>query len=1362
MLATLLTLGAAHQRSVSAVAIADPSTAVNSSAEIRSAPLPPSIQNNDLRFKHISAEQGLSQSVVPCLLQDSFGFMWICTQDGLNRYDGYEFQTYKHDPVEANSIGDNLLQALSVGKNGALWIGTNLGGLDRYDLITGQFQHYRNDPNDPNSLSNDDVSALYEDAAGTLWIGTTGGGLNRLDAGAPKFRRYLNDPNDPHSLSNNGISAIAVGQDGVSWIGTFSAGLNKFDSGTGQFTRYQNDPANPFSLSNDVINSVYVDRNGSVWVATNAGLDRLDPQNGRFAHFKNDPADPFSLCSNVVLSIYQDNAGTIWVGTSGCLARWDATRQRFNHYENDPDDPFSLNNNQIQAIYQSQSGVLWFGTFGGGLNVIDPTSARFSVFQNNPRNTQSISSNLIWSFAQDAQENIWIGTAIGLEKYDNRTGQFQHYQNDPAQADSIRAGYVMSIYPDRDGSLWLGLWDGGLGGGLDRFDPATGKFTHYPTPGIFFVTRDRAGVLWIGTNVGGVGQLTSGATQFTYHQNNPQDPASLSDNGVTHIYEDREGQFWIGTFAGGLNRFDPATGRFTRYQNNPKDSHSLGSNTVLDIHQDRRGVVWIATSDGLNRFEAATGTFTSYTEKDGLPNDVIYAIAEDAQGRLWLSTNRGLARFDPPTSTFKNYDAGDGLPGNEFNQGASLRDKNGTLYFGGINGFVAFNPIELRDNAYTPPIMLTALTQNGEPVKIDRTIPGLQEITFQWPNNRFEFTFAALSFTQPEKNQYAYRLDGFDTDWNFLGTQHFGRYTNIPGGTYRLNLKATNNDGLWSEKNSAVVITIVPPFWETWWFRILTVGLIVAVMLGAFRLRVRVIEAQRRQLALQVEQKTRELSETLIELKRSKEAAEAANRAKSVFLANMSHELRTPLNAILGFAQLTSRDANLTAVQRENIAIINHSGEHLLGLINEVLQLSKIEAGRITLDEDSFDLYHMLAGLEEMFQLRAAEKGLTLAFERAPDVPRFVWLDQGKLRQVLMNLLSNAVKFTQAGSITVRVSAPGSQSIDRFMLYFEVEDTGLGIDPHELQVIFEPFEQAALGRKQQEGTGLGLAISQQFVGMMGGELSAISPAPVAKPLGGPGSLFKFEVVATKTQAAQLLPERCVRRVIGLEPNQAVYRLLIAEDNWANRRLLVQYLSPLGFEVKEAANGQEALTIWEHWLPHLIFMDMRMPIVDGYEATRRIRSTVKGQATVIVALTASVLDEERDIILSEGCNAFIRKPFREEELFDVIAQYLGVRFVYQTETVSPEPRSDLAGSRKRSTESWAARLAAVSPELIDYLQRATLEADLKSIADAIERIRARDAGLAEALADMSKNFDHDAILQLIQSRDSGQQENRHER
>jgi signal transduction histidine kinase/ligand-binding sensor domain-containing protein len=866
-----------------------------------SAPLTPP-PGQDLRFEHLTSEQGLSSNRVNCVFRDSRGFMWFGTFDGLNRYDGYEFKVFRHDPSDEHSLSANLVVALYQDRDGFLWVGTSGGGLNRYDPLTEQFTHFRHDPADPNSLSSDNVFALMEDQHGYLWIGTNGGGLNRYvpvtqDGPDARFVRYQYDPDDPHSLSHNSVEYLLEDAQGTLWVGTKGGGLNRLDrdqeDGQGaSFTHYRHDPEDPHSLGQDNVTVIYEDAEGSLWIGTRGGgLDKFEPETGRFSHYRHDPENPQSLGRNWVTDVYQDREGTLWVSTGGAgLNRFDGQTEdgqvgRFVRYEPDPNDPYSLSHNAIRRMYGDPSGLLWLATVGGGVNLLDLERKPFAHYRNIPGETNSLNSNDVTEIYEDRAGVLWIGTGSGgLNRLDRQTMKFSHYGYDPGVPHSISHNLVRAITEDEQGNLWLAT-----GEGLNRFDPQTEEFSvYYSDPddpagllsdSIWSVFADTDGVLWIGT-ANGLNRLVPRTGQFDAYSHNPGDSHSLTGNDVTVIHKDDEGLLWLGTLGDGLNRFDRETERFARYWHDPANPQSLSDNTVWAIYEDTDGVFWIGTSAGLDKLDVASGSFTHYGEEDGLPGGGVMSILEDdaspsrqAGSNLWLSTSHGLSRFDPRTETFRNYDVSDGLQGNDFVWGSALKSADGELFFGGTNGLTAFYPDQIQDSLHVSPVVLTDFQLANKPVEIgdgsvlQRAIPETEHLTLSHQDRVISFEFAALDYRTPAKNRYRYMLEGFDEGWTEVGAdRRFVTYTNLDPGEYTFRVLGSNSDGVWNEEGTSLGLTITPPWWGTIWFRGLVLVVAVAGVYGAYRWRVTSLEARSRELETQVAEQTSQLDDRVKEL----------------------------------------------------------------------------------------------------------------------------------------------------------------------------------------------------------------------------------------------------------------------------------------------------------------------------------------------------------------------------------------------------------------------------------------------------------------------------------------------------------------
>lgn len=813
-------------------------------------------------FEQISLDQGLSHGSVYSIVQDNRGFLWFGTQDGLDRYDGYEIQTFRHDPKDPNSLSNNNAGNLYVDRAGMLWIGTWGGGANRLDPNTGQVTRYLPEPDNPHSLSSNRVQTFFEDSAGRLWIGTAGGGLNKLDRETGHFTVYQHDPSDPTSLSNDRVWRIVEDQAGMLWVAT-TEGLNRFDPETGTFITYNRDPDDPTSVSDNEIRTVYVDRAGTLWVGTQVGLNRFDMASDSFKPYYHDPDDPTSLSDDIINAILEDGAGQLWIGTSrGGLNKFHPSSDTFTHYLSNPQKQHSLSYNDIRWIYEDASGVLWLATRGGGVNKFLPQLEKFTYFSQDPNNPNSLTNNDVRAIYKDKAGTIWIGTrGGGLNKFDSQ-GQLTVYQHDETDSDSLSSNDISEIEQTKDGLLWLGLSDGGL----TRFDPQAETFTNYrqdsddphslSNDDVSRIYEDPWGDLWIGTYGGGFNKFDRAREQFTRYEH--QETAnSLSNDDVNDFYRSDEQTLWVATYGGGLNKFDLVREQFTIYDYDPDDPTSISNNEVYSIQpDDETNRLWLATNGGLNRFNPQTETATQFfDEADGLASNVVYAVLQDQAGNLWLSTNRGISKRNRQTGIFINYSSHDGLENIGYHEGAYHRSQQGEMFFGGINGLLQFSPADLTENDHLPPIVITDLNLPNRETRSGRPLFDRQQVQLSYLDETFAFEFVALDYMNPAKNQYAYQLVGFDNDWVMADNRRFASYTNLDPGSYTFRVKGANNHGYWNEAGATLAITITPPWWQTWWAYALYILLAGGSILGYVRYRT---QAQAQMLAHRERELTQE------------------------------------------------------------------------------------------------------------------------------------------------------------------------------------------------------------------------------------------------------------------------------------------------------------------------------------------------------------------------------------------------------------------------------------------------------------------------------------------------------------------------
>ena len=856
-------------------------------------------QSGQLTFEHISLEQGLSQSTVLSIIQDKEGYLWLGTQEGLNKYDGYSFTVYKNDPKDPNSLSDNWITVLFVDKDGTLWIGTNAGGLNKLDREHNRFVHYRHEENNPYSLSDDRILSIFEDGSGTLWVGTDGGGLNRFDMKNDQFENYQFEADNINYENKNNITAILEDYNGYLWWGTDGGGLYRMNWKTGAYQVFKSNPDDSTSLSNDRVLCLSQDGKGYLWIGTNGGgLNKFDPRTRQFKQYRMDLENPNSLSDDHVYTIVEDSNGRLWIGTDGGLNQYLPDQDQFLVIRNDLTEPTSLSNDMIRAIYEDRGGILWVGTYSGALNKFDSKKAAFKNYSLNPANPNSLSDKNVWSIFEDNSGKLWIGTNDGLNMLNRRTGKFSHFKNNPGDPNSVSSNIIRVVYQDRLGTIWVGT----DGGGLNRYDITLNQFENFVNVpnnpksisdnNIRCIYEDGEGELWIGT-INGLNRFDRQARTFIRYQNNPDSPASLPGNHIRFVYEDSRGALWIGTF-GGLSLYVRNKDEFISFKHNPSNPLSLSNDRVLCALEDRSHRFWVGTyGGGLDMLDRQEFIFEHFTVEDGLPNDAIYGVLEDSDGNLWISTNKGLSKFNPDTKVFKNYDVNDGLQSNEFNGNAFHKAKNGEMFFGGINGFTAFFPEKVQDNNHVPPVVLTAFKKYDKDVKLEEDLSIIRQLNLSYKDDFFSFEFAALDFTNPEKNQYAYKLEGFDKDWIYSENRRYANYTNLGGGTYVFRVKGSNNNGVWNENGTSLTIVITPPFWQTWWFRISIVFYLVMLVYVIIKVRMRSINAQKRKLELEVAQRTRELNQSNYELLRAKKDTDDIlnNVEEGIFLVNQNFEL---------------------------------------------------------------------------------------------------------------------------------------------------------------------------------------------------------------------------------------------------------------------------------------------------------------------------------------------------------------------------------------------------------------------------------------------------------------------------------------
>jgi len=1104
-----------------------------------------------LHFQHLGIEEGLPQESVITILQDRTGFMWLGTQAGLARFDGYRHRVFRNDPADANSLPDNYVQASYEDGEGRLWFGTR-GGLVRFDAARNRFVRHAFTEGARQAGHNGAVNAIIGDGKAGLWVATVDG-LVHFDIASGRARIFQHDAREPGSLRDDRVTALALDGRGGLWIGT-GIGLDHLAAGATRFEHYAIGEAQAGSAEDTRLNTVLALSMGpreTLWIGTAAGLDAWHLGEGApQRHHFNASEGVGDVRIN---QLYHDPGANLWVGTDLEGLKWrNPASGRFVDYANQPLDRHTLSDNQVRAVWVDRTGTLWVGTMSGGANRADLASGGFERFDLSPGRLAEPGTRKIRSIAAGVGGELWMGTSgAGLLHVGGQGGRVERMRHDPDQPGSLPDDVVMTVLPLRD-KLWVGgpsglAWRRLAGGGFTQVVLGSEAGSNH----VQYLMRDRGGALWVATR-GGLFMLDADGQLRQAWRHDPADPQSLGENYGFALLEDRAGAIWIGT-ENGLDRLDRARGTFTHFRHDARDPASLRHNRVYSLFESARGELWVGTAAGLHRMERSAGggaRFRLFPVSGAREQSPIGAVLEAQRGQLWVSTTAGLTRLDPATGKFKTYGARDGLIDGSYFVGAAARAPDGVLHFGGMNGMTSFQPETIRDNPFPPPVAITDFLVFNRPHPIAAPAGGavadaVPAVQLDYRDSVFTLEFAALHYADPAANRYAYRLRGFDRDWTEAGaSKPFATYTNLDPGPYVFEVRAANKDGVWSEVPASLAITIAPPFWMTWWFRLGAALLILCSVFALYRLRIRVLVQRTARLEHQVGTRTAELvlqkesaERRKQEAEAQKEAAEdayrrlketqaqlaAAEKLASLgsLVAGVAHELNTPIgNSLLMASTLQEKTESLAtrfvrndlrkselegwiAAAREASALIMRSLHAAADLVNSFKQVSVDQAST---QRRRFDLaqacHEILATM--MNQVRRAGHTLDLRIEPGIAMDSY----PGPLGQVLINFVNNALlhAFDERGG-TMSITAERMAG-ERVRVAFR--DDGRGIAPEHLARIFDPFFTTRMG---QGGSGLGLNIAYNIVTtLLGGTIRVDSVA-------GEGTVFTMDLPLQAVEAA---------------------------------------------------------------------------------------------------------------------------------------------------------------------------------------------------------------------------------------------------
>ncbi|SHF66594.1 Two component regulator propeller [Fodinibius roseus] len=1098
-------------------------------------------QEHSFQFKHLGLDEGLSQSSVPSIIQDDEGFMWFGTTGGLNRYDGHEMTVYRRDLVDNNSLSDKHIADMCKDTEGNLWIATG-NGLSFFNIGEERFKRYFAEDR-PGSVSANVIHATHCDTDGTVWVATKNG-LNKLvDKDEGGFVRLAVVDGE------NNFQEVYRDSTGRLWAGTFGEGLYYLDR-EGQLAHSQ-----ITGLNNKKITTIHDGEAGYLWVGTNNGLYRINPERNKATLYQYEADNPASLSENTVNVVYRDSQSNVWVGTGDGLNLYHPETDEFTRFKADPRDDQSISSNQIHSLFEDRHNTLWIGTWSAGLNKFSYHQKDIQYYFHDPESGNSLSGNNIWDFLQDNDgQNIWIGTDEGLNRFNRDTGKFEYFLNEPGDDHSLSSNRIFNIAQDRSGDLWLAT-----SRGVNKLNPESGDVDRYlhkandPNTisynSLWSLAIDSSGCIWIATTSRGLDVMDPETETFTHYRHDSDDPKSISSSFVTEIYIDSKSNIWVGTRQG-LNLYQPERDNFKQFAYTAGNPHSLGNSSVLDIHEDSKGRLWVGTTMGANVLDIESHNVLHYfSRKNGLPDDIVYAITEDHEASVYLGTTRGLAVWNSETETFSIFDKRDGLQGNEFNAGAALTSSAGKVYMGGTNGFNTFFPGDLTGNPNVPPVVITdfQLFNTSVPVHgnreekgenrdiLEQSITHTDTLTLSYSDNVISFEFAALNFTIPEKNQYAYKLEGFDETWNYIGNRNFVTYTHLDPGEYTFRVKAANNDGVWNEEGTSLALMITPPFWQTSWFYLLGILLAGGTVVLGYRWKLRSIHQQNEQLEQEVESRTSELyeknkhlKEALKELRETRsQLVEKAHKAGMADIATgVLHNVGNILNSVntsVSMIRETSKKSKLANLYEANNLLEKHmdqieefiletpKGKKLLSYYlkleeplrkeqKEILDQSRRLNKKIDLISDVITAQQNYAGsameadqmsLEEMIDDALSLQSATIERHKLTVRKEINSVDpiiahRTQLIHILINIFKNAKEaIIKKAPPEKMISIKVWQQQDE--VFLSVSDNGGGIKEENMDKI---FTQGFTTKKS--GHGFGLHSCANYMRSMGGQIKVES------------------------------------------------------------------------------------------------------------------------------------------------------------------------------------------------------------------------------------------------------------------------------